>query len=105
MPRDKDLEPITGAHWTMMDAEAIGRCRIRVQGVVVAKGDGYSGRYRNVWIQIAIGDVRVQVTATPGSALASAPRGAELDLGLTLTGLVDVARGVYFGQQARRPRL
>jgi len=91
MVKAKDL-PLSSADWIQMDTAAIERRRIRVHGVVTAVGDGYSARYRNRLLQVHTGSVTVQVTASPQSRLSGARVGWELDVVLSLTGLVDLPR-------------
>jgi hypothetical protein len=71
------------------------RQQVRVHGLVVERGDGYSGTYRDVLLQIQAAGARVQVTASPSSPLGTMPRGATVDLAAWMTGMVDVADGVY----------
>lgn len=100
MVKAKDL-PLSSGDWMQMDTAAMERQRIRVQGVVTAVGDGYSARYRNRWLRVHTGSVTVQVTASSGSRLGGATVGSELDLVLSLTGMVDLSAGVYFGGRAQ----
>ncbi len=84
-----------------LHAAATTRARVRVRGTVAATGDGYSGTYRNCWLRIttAAGDVRV--TASTRSTLGTMPVGSSVELATTLTGIVDVAEVVYFGERAQ----
>lgn len=100
MMKAKDLEVVSFS-WQQMDLAAMAQQRIRVRGVVTARGDGYSGRYSNVWLHVRTGDVTVQVTATGASPLGNARVGAEVDLALSQSGLVDLSQGIYFGVRAQ----
>lgn len=88
-------------HSAFMDDAAREQRRLRFVGTVIERGDGYSGRYRNAWVRIGAGTTTIHVTATPGSDLGSAPIGAQVDLALALTGLLDLTAGVYFGRRAQ----
>jgi hypothetical protein len=100
MPKAREMKVIH-ANWVAMDAAAAQQTRIRIAGAVVERGQGYSGRYANVWLQIRTGEVSVRVTASPGSELGGALPGDRLDLALTLTGMVDLSAGVYYGRRAQ----
>ena len=100
MVKAKDL-PLSSGDWMQMDTAAMERQRIRVQGVVTAVGEGYSARYRNRWLQVHTGSATVQVTTSPGSRLGGAAVGSVLDLVVSLTGMVDLSAGVYFGGRAQ----
>lgn len=100
MPRARELR-VMESTFQEMDLAAVELRRIRLRGVVTARGDGYSGRYRNVWLHIRTGEVTTQLTATPFSQLGTAPVGSEVDVVCTLTGLVDLSRSVYFGERAQ----
>jgi hypothetical protein len=80
---------------------ATGRARVRVQGKVAERGEGYSGTYRNVWLRIetAVGSVRV--TASTNSTLGTMREGSDVELAATMTGLVDVAENVYYGERTQ----
>lgn len=75
--------------------------RIRVRGIVTARGDGYSGRYPYVWPHVRTGDVTMQVTVTAASPLGNAGVGTDVDLALSLSGLADLSKGLYFGVGAQ----
>lgn len=96
----KELE-VAACNGQQMDLAATEQRRVRVRGVVTARGHGYSGRYPNVWLHVRTGDVTVQVTATPASPLGMAGVGVEVDLALSLSGLVDLSKGIYFGGRAQ----
>lgn len=100
MPKAADMTPAP-TDFVYMDIAAKDQERLRFVGTVIDRGDGYSGRYRNAWVRISAGDTTIHVTATPNSELGSAPVGAQVDLACTLTGLVDLAAGVYFGRRAQ----
>ena len=84
-----------------LHAAAAEQRRVRVRGVVSEKGWGYSGRYRNVWLRIETAGASVRVTATQSSPLGGARLGNQVDMALTMTGMLDVASGVYFGERAQ----
>jgi hypothetical protein len=77
------------------------RERLRVRGVVVERGDGYSGTYRNAWLRIEISGASVQVTASPTSPLGTLPVGSRLELACRMTGMVDVVSNTYYGERAQ----
>jgi hypothetical protein len=79
---------------------AIGRGRVRVRGVVVERGGGYSGTFRNVWLLIATA-VSVRVTASPSTPLGTMAVGSTVELAARLTGLVDVAADVFHAERAQ----
>src|SRR4051812_17579356 len=95
----RDME-ITKSKRTLHLA-AVHRERVRVRGVVVDVGDGFSGTYRNRWTQLSVAGVGVRCTATPSSPLGTAPVGAMVDVALTFTGTVDVSENVYFAERAQ----
>lgn len=82
---------------------AANRERVRVRGVVAARGDGYSGSYRNVWLRVETAGASVRVTATPTSPLGTMPVGSEVELAARLTGIVDLAAAnvVYYAERAQ----
>jgi hypothetical protein len=80
---------------------AIGRGRVRVRGVVVERGGGYSGTFRNVWLLIATAGVSVRVTASPSTPLGTMAVGSTVELAARLTGLVDVAADVFHAERAQ----
>src|SRR4051794_22436185 len=80
---------------------AIARERVRVQGRVAELGDGYSGTYRNVWLRVETPAGSVRVTASTNSTLGTMLEGSDVELAATMTGLVDVAENVYYGQRAQ----
>jgi hypothetical protein len=80
---------------------AVARQRVRVQGVVADRGEGYSGTYRNTWLRIAAAGASIRLTAGNSSPLGRARRGASVDVAFTLTGLVDVSTELYYGQRAQ----
>lgn len=80
---------------------ATGRGRVRVRGTVAERGDGYSGTYRNVWLRIETTAGGVRVTASTKSPLGTMPEGSSVELAVTMTGLVDVAESVYYGERAQ----
>ncbi|WP_448610112.1 hypothetical protein [Geodermatophilus sp. URMC 60] len=84
-----------------LHAAATQRARVRVRGTVAAIGDGYSGTYRNSWLRIATAAGDVRVTASTRSTLGTMPVGSSVELATTLTGIVDVAEVVYFGERAQ----
>jgi hypothetical protein len=84
----------------LLDA-ATARERVRVQGKVAELGDGYSGTYRNVWLRIRTRAGDVRVTASPTSTLGTMAEGSNVELAATMTGLVNVAEQVYFGERAQ----
>lgn len=88
-----------------LHAAAVGRERVRVRGVVVERGDGYSGPYRNVWLRVAVAGVSVRVTAGQESPLGTLPVGSRVELTCRLTGLVDVAEGVFYAERTKLSRL
>lgn len=99
MPKAQDMTPINDER--ALREAAITRDRIRVRGVIAANGDGYSGRYRHSYLRISVAEVTVQITASNGSPLGTARPGATVDLAVTMTGLVDLADNVYYGQRAQ----
>lgn len=101
MTRDLDLIAFDRPTFQEMDVEAMRLNRIRVLGVVTGRNEGYSGRYRNTRLLIAAGAARVEITASPTSPLGTAPLGSYVDVAATLTGMVDLSHGVYFGKNAR----
>ena len=87
---------------TQLRAAATRRERVRIRGVVAARGGGhYGGGYRNVWLRVdtAVGNVRV--TASPGTPLGVMPEGSRIELAVSLTGMVDLAEDVYIGERAQ----
>lgn len=80
---------------------SVGRERVRIRGVVVDRGEGYSGKYRNVWLRIEAAGANVRVTASPSSTLGTMPRGAMVELAARMTGMVDVAESVYWAERAQ----
>jgi hypothetical protein len=80
---------------------SVGRERIRIRGVVVDRGDGYSGKYRNVFVHIEAAGATIRVTASPSSTLGTTPRGTTVELAARMTGMVDVAEGVYCAERAQ----
>lgn len=101
MPRAIDLTPISTA--PALRAAAAGKERIRIRGVVLTTGEGYSGRYRNAWLQIGTCGSRVRLTATTDSPLGRAREGLTVDLALTLTGMIDVSQvpELIYGERAQ----
>jgi hypothetical protein len=95
----RDL-PVT-THRDQVHAAAAAQRRIRVWGTVAQRGDGYSGTYRNVWLSIDTAGIRVRVTASPTSALGTMPVGATVELAASLTGMVDLVGGEYYGRRAQ----
>lgn len=96
----RDLELIRSRK--RLHTAAVNRERVRVRGVVTARGDGYSGTYRNVWLHIktAVG-ASVRLTASPSSTLGTMADGAIVELAARLTGVVDVADNVYYAERAQ----
>jgi hypothetical protein len=84
-----------------LHAAATHRARVRVRGTVAAVGEGYSGTYNNSWLRIATAAGDVRVTASTKSTLGTMPVGSSVELATTLTGVVDVADVVYFGERAQ----
>ena len=84
-----------------LHAAARARERRRLRGVVVERGDGYSGTYRNAWLRIEIPGASVQVTASPMSPLGTLPVGSRVELACRLTGMVDVVSNTYYGERAQ----
>lgn len=84
----------------LLDA-ATTRGRVRVRGKVAELGHGYSGTYRNVWLRIETRAGDVRVTASPNSTLGSMSDGSNVELAATMTGLVNVAEHVYYGERAQ----
>jgi hypothetical protein len=80
---------------------ATARERVRVRGKVAERGDGYSGTYRNVWLRIECPAGSVRVTASMKSPLGTMPVGSSVELAATMTGMVDVAENVYYGERAQ----
>jgi hypothetical protein len=83
------------------DLAAASRERIRVAGDLVCRTTGFRSRYRQALITVDTGAIRVQFTASLGGTLADLPPGTSVVVDLTLTGLVDLANGVYMGERAR----
>jgi hypothetical protein len=81
---------------------AVGRERVRIRGVVADRGYGYSGKFKNVYLLVEATGATVRVTASPSSTLGTTPRGSTVELAARMTGMVDVADGVYW---AERPQL
>jgi hypothetical protein len=84
-----------------LHAAATHRARVRVRGTVAAVGEGYSGTYKNSWLRIATAAGDVRVTASTTSTLGTMPVGSSVELAATLTGIVDLAEVVYFGERAQ----
>jgi hypothetical protein len=84
-----------------LHAAATARERVRARGAVAQRGDGYSGTYRNVWLEIETAGATLCVTATPSSTLGTMVVGNTMELAVRMTGLVDVATGTYYGERAR----
>lgn len=80
---------------------ATARERVRVHGRLVERGEGYSGTYRNVWLRIETPAGSVRVTASTSSTLGTMPRDSDVELAATMTGLVNVAENVYYGERAQ----
>lgn len=99
MPTARDMT-LTRSNKALLDA-ARARTRIRVEGRVMAVGDGYSGSYRNRWLEVACASSRVHLTASRGSRLGTLMPGSVVDLVVTLTGKVDVCDGVYYARDAQ----
>lgn len=95
----KDLEKVT--HKTRLHKAAIERERVRIDGVVVEVGDGYSGTYANRWLKLSTAGVTVRITSTLNSQLGMAEVGTTWHLAVTFTGMVDVSDGLYFAQRAQ----
>ena len=77
------------------------RERVRLRGVVVQRGDGYSGTYRNAWLRIEIAGASIRVTASPTSPLGTMPVGSKVELASRLTGMVDVVTNTNYGERAQ----
>jgi hypothetical protein len=84
-----------------LHSAATGRQRVRIRGTVAERGDSYSGTYRNVWLRIETAAGSVRVTASTKSPLGTMPEGSTVELAATLTGLVDLAEAVYYGERAQ----
>jgi hypothetical protein len=82
-------------------AAARGKVKVRVRGPVVACGGGYSGSYRNAWLEVACDGVRLHLTAGVGTPLGTAPVGSVVDVVVTLTGMVDVAERIFHCRNAQ----
>jgi hypothetical protein len=82
-------------------AAATGRERVRVRGVVAKCGDGYSGSYRNVWLRIETPWGFLRITATPSSPLGTMAVGSAVELAVRLTGMVDLAADMYYGERTQ----
>jgi hypothetical protein len=87
---------------TQLRAAATNRQRVRVRGVVAQRGGGhYGGGYRNVWLQVQTPAGNVRVTASLGTPLGTMPVGSRIELAVSLTGMVNLAEGVYIGERAQ----
>lgn len=84
-----------------LDLAASRRERIRIAGTILSITDGYRSRYRQALITTDIGIARVQFTTSLNSTLANQPRASQIVVDVTLTGLVDVANGVYMAERVR----
>src|SRR3954463_5732198 len=84
----------------LLDA-ATTRERVRLKGKVTELGDGYSGTYRNVWLRIETRAGNVRMTASTNSTLGTMPEGSNVELATTMTGLVNVAENVHYGERAQ----
>jgi hypothetical protein len=89
-----------GAAMALRDA-CMARDRVTVEGTVVARGDGWKGRYRQVWLQLQADGGLIRVTASPASRLGNQPVGSAIRLSTTLTGIVDMHRNIYFGERSK----
>jgi hypothetical protein len=67
----------------------------------VCRTDGYRSRSRQALITVDTGIIRIQFTAPLGGTLAGLLPGTSVVVDVTLTGLVDLANGVYMGERAR----
>src|SRR3954452_22256872 len=89
---------------TQLRAAATDRERVRVRGVVIARGGGhYGGGYRNVWLRVETGVGNVRVTASPGTPLGGMPGGSRIEPAVSLTGIVDLAEDGHIGKWAQVP--
>jgi hypothetical protein len=76
--------------------------RVRLRGTVIDRGYGHSGRYTTAWLRVLTPAGSVRVTAFPSSILGTMAVGAEVEVALELTGLVDVADGdLYYACKTR----
>jgi hypothetical protein len=100
MPKAQEMQPIDPS-FASMDTAAMEQRRVRMRGIVVARGTGQGGGYRNIWLHVRMTCATVQITASPSSRLGNAQVGAELDFAVTLTGVVDLSKGLYYGRRAQ----
>ena len=98
MPRLELPMVTTPSHLHTAAAAAL---RIRITGTVVDTGDGRSGRYRQRWLWVRTSAGLVRVTAATTSRLGTLDAGALVDLEVTLTGVVDLTKDLYYGERAR----
>lgn len=92
---------VVGGRRALREAAA-QRGRVRVRGVVVETGEGYSGTYRMRWVRIRLASgVHVRMGASRGGVLGSLDVGAVVEVVVELTGMFDIAEGTYFGARAR----
>ena len=88
-----------------LHTSATVRERVRVRGIVVQRGDSYSGTYRNVWLRIETAGGSVRVTASPSSTLGTLPVGSSVEVAARLTGLVeldaDAGANTYYAERAQ----
>lgn len=99
MPRAADLA-VTNTESDVV-AAARSRARIRIAGTVTKNVDGYSASYRNRTLEIAAAGTAVRVTASPSSRLGNAETGTFVDLAATMTGIADLADGIYVARDAQ----
>lgn len=80
---------------------AVGRERVRLHGTIVSSVDGWRSRYRQALITIDIGCAQVQFTASLRGALAQLRPDTSIVVDVSMTGLVNVAEGLYVGERVR----
>lgn len=78
---------------TRLHTAARDQQRVRLQGTVVDRGYGHSGRYTTVWLRVLTPAGSVRVTASPSGILGTLAVGSEVEVAVELTGLVDLADG------------
>lgn len=90
------------ARWGYQVLEAAGEAEwVRVYGAVTERGEGRSGRYRQVWLIIEGVWGRVRVTAGPESTLGGLQPGTAVEIATRLTGMLDLHNDFYVGAHTR----
>ena len=98
MPQDR-TQPVTSLR--KLRATALRQGRVRITGTVVERGYGWSGRYRQSWLNVRATAGTLRVTASLSSPLGTMPVGSSVVLEARLTGMVDLTADLYYAERAR----